>query len=76
MPEFVQYYNINSLYVCLLLLLYNIWKSNHEFINLLLEKLLLLNYTSFLIMVNILGIYLFLRNLSFEINIQCSLKYK
>jgi hypothetical protein len=76
MPEFIQNYNFNSLYVCLLLLLYNIWKSNHEFINLLLEKLLLLNYTSFLIMVNIIGIYLFLRNLSFEINIQCSLKYK
>ena len=76
MREFVQHYNFNSLYVCLLLLLYNIWKSNHEFINLLFEKLLLLNYSSFLIMINIIGIYLFLRNLSFEINIKWSIKYK
>jgi hypothetical protein len=76
MPEFVQNYNFNSLYVCLLLLIYNIWKSNHEFINLLLEKLLLLNFTSFLIVLNTVGIYLFLRNLSFEINIKWSIKYK
>ena len=76
MPEFVQNYNFNSLYVCLLLLLYNIWKSNHEFISLIFIKLSLLNYSSFFITVNIIGIYLFLRNVSFEINIQCSLKYK
>lgn len=76
MREFVQHYHFNSLYVCLLLLIYNIWKSNHEFINLLLEKLLLLNSTSFLIMINIIGIYLFLRNVSFEINIKWSIKYK
>ena len=76
MREFVQHYHFNSFYVCLLLLIYNIWKSNHEFINLLLEKLLLLNSTSFLIMINIIGIYLFLRNVSFEINIKWSIKYK
>ena len=48
MPEFVQNYNINSLYICLLLLLvYNIWKNNYEYINILLNKIYLLNYTSF-----------------------------
>jgi len=75
MPEFVQNYNFNSLYVCLLLLLYNIWKSNHDFINLIFIKLSLLNSTSFLIIASTFGIYLFLRNLTFDIKIQWSIKY-
>ena len=33
MPDFIQNYNINGLYVCLLLFVYNIWKSNYEYIN-------------------------------------------
>ena len=76
MPEFVQKYNINSLYICLLLLVYNITKSNYEYINIILHKIYLLNYTSFIIVVNIIGIYLFLKKVSFEVNIKCSLQYK
>ena len=76
MPHFHQNYNINSLYICLLLLIYNIWKSNYDYINIILNKLYLLNYTSFIIMINIIGLYLFLKNISFEVNIKCSLKYK
>jgi hypothetical protein len=76
MPDFIQNYNINSLYICLLLLVYNICKSNYHYINIILNKIYLLNYTSFIILINIVGLYLFLKNVSFEINIKCSLKYK
>ena len=76
MPEFIQNYNFNSLYICLLLLMYNIWKSNYQYINIIVSKLYLLNYTSFIIVINIIGLYLFLTNLSFEVNIKWSIKYK
>jgi hypothetical protein len=76
MPEFIQNYNFNSLYICLLLFMYNIWKSNYEFINIIFSKLYLINYTSFIIVINIIGLYLFLKNLSFEVNIKWTIQYK
>ena len=76
MPDFNQNYNINSLYICLLILVYNICKSNYEYINIILNKIYLLNSTSFIIIINIIGLYLFLKNISFEVNIKCSIKYK
>ena len=76
MPEFNQNYNFNSFYICLLLLIYNIWKYNYEYINILFFKLCLLDYISFIIIINIIGLYLFLNNLSLEVNIKLSLKYK
>jgi len=76
MPDFVQNYNINSLYLCLILFVYNIWKSNYDYINIIFSKIYLFNYTSFIIVINIIGLYLFLKNVSFEVNIKCSLKYK
>jgi hypothetical protein len=76
MPEFIQNYNFNSLYICLLLLIYNVWKFNYDYINIILNKLYLLNYTSLIIVINIIGLYLFLKNLSFEVNIKWTIKYK
>jgi hypothetical protein len=76
MPEFIQNYNFNSLYICLLLLMYNIWKSNYEYINIIVSKLYLLNYTSFIIVINIIGLYLILTNLTFEVNLKWSIKYR
>jgi hypothetical protein len=76
MPEFIQNYNFNSLYICLILFMYNIWHSNYEYINIILSKLYLLNYTSFVIVINIIGLYLFLKNLSFEVNIKWTIQYK
>jgi hypothetical protein len=76
MPEFIQNYHFNSLYICLLLFLYNIWKSNYEYINIFLHKIYLLNYTSMFIIINIIGLYLFLKNLNFEIHIKWTIKYK
>lgn len=75
MPVFIQKYNINSLYFCLLLLVYNIWISNYHYINIIFNKIYLLNYTSFIIVINIIGLYLFLKNVSFEVNLKCSVKY-
>ena len=76
MPEFIQNYNFNSLYICLLLIIYNIWKSNYEYVNIIFLKLYLLNYASLMIVINIIGLYLFLKNVSFEVNIKWSIKYK
>ena len=76
MPEFNQNYNFNSLYICLLLLLYNILKSNYEYIIIIFSKLYLLNYTSVIIIINIIGLYLLLNKLSFEVNIKWSIKYE
>jgi hypothetical protein len=76
MPEFNQNYNFNSLYICLLLLLYNILKSNYEYIIILFSKLYLLNYTSVIIIINIIGLYLLLNKVSFEVNIKWSIKYE
>uniref|UniRef100_A0A6C0K1J8 Uncharacterized protein n=1 Tax=viral metagenome TaxID=1070528 RepID=A0A6C0K1J8_9ZZZZ len=76
MPEFMKNYNINSLYVCVILLLYNTYKSNFEYVNIILGKLYLFNYTSVIIIINIIGLYLFLKNLSFELNVKFSVKYE
>jgi hypothetical protein len=74
MPEIN--YNFNSLYVCLLLIIYNIWKTNYEYINIIINKLYLLNYISVIIIINICGLYLILTKISFEINIKYSVTYK
>ena len=76
MPEIN--YNFNSLYVCLLLIIYNIWKTNYDYINIniIMNKLYLLNYTLIIIIINILGLFLILRKLSFEVNIKYSIIYR
>jgi hypothetical protein len=74
MPEIN--YNFNSLYVCLVLIMYNIWKTNYEYINIIINKLYLLNYTSLIIIINVCGLYLILTKISFEINIKYSVVYK
>jgi len=76
MPEFVQLYNLSGLYICVLLLLYNALISNNSYINVLLYKLSLYNSTSCIILVNIIGLYLFLKNINFEINIHLNVAYK
>ena len=82
MPEYIQKYKINSLSVCFLLFVYQICNSNmndYEYyynkLAMIINKIYLLDSTSFLIVINIIGLYLFLKNLSFTVNIQCSLQY-
>lgn len=76
MPEFIQNYNFYSLYISLLLIMYNIWKYYYEYVNIILSKLYLLNYAPLMIVINIIGLYLFLKNLSFKVNIKWTIKYK
>jgi hypothetical protein len=73
MPEFIQNYNFNSLYLCLLLLFYNIFKS--QYINIILVKLYSYDQSSIIIIINMVGLYLFLKNLTFEVNIKWTIKY-
>ena len=76
MPELVQNYSINIVYMFLFLLMYNMYKYNYEYVHIFLIKLSLLNHTSLIIIINILGLYLFLKRLSFEINIRWTISYK
>jgi hypothetical protein len=74
MPEIN--YNFNSLYICLLIIIYNIWETNYEYINIIVNKLYLLNYTSLIIIINIYGLYSILTKISFEVNMKFSIIYK
>ena len=78
MRDFNMKFNFNSLYVCILLLLYNILRDNYSYLLILFNKLYLLNYYSFLIFINICGLYFILLKLSFDfsINIKWSINLK
>ena len=75
MPEFNQNFNFNSLYVCLLLLLYNIIRDNYSYIIIIYNKICLFNYYSLLIFINIFGLYLILNKLSFVINVKWTVNF-
>jgi hypothetical protein len=74
MPEFTQKYNWNSLYICLLILLYNICVSNYEYIQLFIRKIIVCDYISLFLFINTIGLYLFLKNITFEIHFNISYK--
>lgn len=74
MPEVNKTYNLDSMYIFVIILLYTIFTSNYEYIKLFISKIILFNYSSLLIFINITGIYLFLKNISFEINLKISYK--
>jgi len=65
-------YNCNSLFW--IVILYNIFITNYEYIKLFINKIILFNYISLIIFINIIGIYLFLKNITFEINFKISYK--
>jgi hypothetical protein len=72
MPDYDQKYNFSALYVCGLILVYNAWNS--DYIHFIFNKLYILNYTSLIIIIiNIFGLYLLLKNTSFEVNIKLSI---
>jgi hypothetical protein len=74
MPEVNKTYNFDTMYIFGIILLYTIFTSNYEYIKLFISKIILFNYSSLLIFINIIGIYLFLKNISFEINLKISYK--
>jgi len=76
MPELN--YNINSIYVSISILLYNIFYTNYNNIMRIINEFWILlgyNYTSIILIINIIGLYLLLKKLSFEINIKWTIKY-
>jgi hypothetical protein len=75
MPIFDQTYSLNSLYVFGVFLLYHVCYTNYYYINIILSKLYLLNIHSLVILLNIVGLYLFLKNVYFEVNFKFSVKY-
>jgi hypothetical protein len=75
MPEINQTYPLNSLYIFWILLLYNLFTSNYHYIKLFISKIILFDSISFLIIVNMIGIYLFLKHITFEIHFEISYKY-
>jgi hypothetical protein len=62
------------MYIFGIILIYTILTSNYDYIKLFINKIILFNYSSLLIFINITGIYLFLKNISFEINFKISYK--
>ena len=74
MPEVNKTYSFDSIYILGIILVYIIFTSNYEYIKLFISKITLYNYASLIIFINITGIYLLLKNISFEINFKISYK--
>lgn len=70
MLEYIKDIKINIIYLFIFLLL-----SKYDILIIILNKLYLLNYTSLFILLNIIGLYLFIKNISFEINLKFNIKY-
>lgn len=70
MLEYIKDIKINIIYFFLFLLI-----SKYDISLIILHKLYLLNYTSLFILLNIIGLYLFIKNISFEINLKFNIKY-
>jgi hypothetical protein len=73
MPEFRQIYNFNSLWIFVFFCTLNF--NYYEYIFLLFNKIYLCNTLTFFIIINIIGLYLFLKNINFEINIKLNMSY-
>jgi len=72
MADYNKNYNFSALYVCGLILVYNTWNS--DYIHFIFNKIYILNYTSLIIIIiNIFGLYLLLKNISLEVNIKLSI---
>ena len=76
MPEFNKEYTLNSLYIFLIFLAINIYNSNIEIINIILNRIYLMDVLSMIIISNTLGLLVILYKLSLIIEIKISLNYK
>ncbi len=68
----IYHYNFNSLYICAFLLVCHMGYSNFEYINIIVCQLYSFDQVSLIIAINLVGLYLFLKNIQFELNIKCS----
>lgn len=75
MSDLIQNYNFNGLYICLALVIFNIYKSNYQYIYFIFNKLYLFDHISFIIIINIIAIYFILKKISFQVNIKWTIKY-
>lgn len=74
MPEVNESYNFNNILFSTIIIYY-IFTYNYEYIKLFISKIILYNPPlSVIILINIVGIYLFLKNITFEINLKISYK--
>ena len=74
MPEVNESYNFNNILFSTIIIYY-IFTHNYEYIKLFISKIILYNYpVSVIILINMIGIYLFLKNITFEINLKISYK--
>jgi hypothetical protein len=73
MADINQIYEINILYVFIIYIVYSYIGSNYNILSL----LQMLNYEWLLILIiNIIGLYLLLKNMTFEIKLGCSIGRK
>lgn len=75
MFNFIKDYNIKSICICIIPLFYNIYNYDYHIINLLINKINILNYTKYTTIFNIDSTYLITNNISLELNIKWSIKY-
>ena len=74
MTEVNESYNFNNILFSTIIIYY-IFTYNYEYIKLFISKIILYNPPlSVIILINIVGIYLFLKNITFEINLKISYK--
>lgn len=78
MPEVEKTHNFNSVYIFWIILFYNIFISNYHYIKIIVNSLHNFSFempiSGVIIFINIVGIYLFLKNITFEINYKISYK--
>lgn len=72
----MQTYKCSILYIlqCTAVGVIVLYPSNYEYINIFCNKIYLFNATSMIIIINIIGLYLLLKNIQFEINVKLSYK--
>ncbi len=76
MPELN--YIINTWYLSILVLLFNVFNTNYDTIIIKCKDFITLlgnNYMTIFVIINIIGLYLLLNKLKFEITIKWNIKY-
>ena len=69
-------YYIKSIIICMIPLFYNIYNYDHYYVNLLLDKIDIFNNTQCTTIFNYIGTYTIIKDISLELNIKWSIKYK
>ena len=68
--EFIESYNPVSVYFLILAIIYDLFNKNN-----LLNIILYFDFYSLVILINICGLYLFLKNINIRVNLNISISY-